>query len=71
MMDVKRLWRWGVAIASLMLMMVLGACSSDQQALKVGDVAPDFSLPTADGGVFSLSDNAGQPVLLYFHMAVG
>lgn len=34
--------------------------------------APDFTLPAANGGDVSLDDYKGeQPVLLYFHMAVG
>lgn len=33
--------------------------------------APAFSLPASDGSTVSLSDFAGQPVLLYFHMANG
>ena len=70
-MVVKGFWRWSVVITSLLVVMVLGACSPGQQGLKVGDEAPDFSLPTANGGVFSLGDYTGQPVLLYFHMAVG
>ena len=40
--------------------------------LAVGDMAPAFSLPSVDGGEVSLADYVGQqPVLLYFHMAVG
>jgi cytochrome oxidase Cu insertion factor (SCO1/SenC/PrrC family) len=39
--------------------------------LNVGDDAPAFSLPDAHGGSVALSDYAGRPVLLYFHMAVG
>lgn len=39
--------------------------------LNVGDDAPAFSLPDAHGGTVALSDYAGRPVLLYFHMAVG
>ena len=33
--------------------------------------APDFTLPNALGGEVSLSDYAGEPVFLFFHMAVG
>lgn len=34
---------------------------------SVGTMAPDFELPTADGGVFRLSDQRGRPVVLYFY----
>jgi cytochrome oxidase Cu insertion factor (SCO1/SenC/PrrC family) len=33
--------------------------------------APDFTLPNALGGEVSLNDYAGEPVFLFFHMAVG
>lgn len=36
-------------------------------ALNVGDPAPDFSLPDADGKVYSLTDLKGQRVVLYFY----
>lgn len=56
----------------LTLAAVLSACSSAKASVSVGEPAPDFSLPTADGGMVTLDDYVGkQPVLLYFHMAVG
>ena len=37
-------------------------------SLSVGQVAPDFTLPSTSGGNFSLShDAAGQPLILYFY----
>lgn len=36
-------------------------------ALKPGDMAPDFTLPDADGNLISLSDYRGQRVVLYFY----
>ncbi len=52
---------------------LLGACGgSAGSALSVGDRAPDFTLPTSQGGSVSLADYSGvRPALLYFHMAVG
>ncbi len=37
--------------------------------LTVGDVAPDFSLPDADGSTRSLRDYAGGRVIVYFYPA--
>ena len=37
--------------------------------LAVGDTAPDFTLPTADGGTLTLSDLRGQHVVVYFYPA--
>ena len=35
--------------------------------LEVGDLAPDFTLPTADGGTFTLSEHRGSSVVVYFY----
>jgi peroxiredoxin Q/BCP len=37
------------------------------QILKVGDVAPQFSLPDQDNQTISLSDFSGKKVLVYFY----
>ena len=37
--------------------------------LQVGDAAPSFTLPDADGRQVSLSDYAGQRVIVYFYPA--
>ena len=37
--------------------------------LSAGDAAPDFTLPDADGQDVSLSDFAGQRVIVYFYPA--
>ncbi len=57
----------------LSLAIVAAACSGsdDSGGIEVGAEAPDFTLPNATGGEVSLDDFEGQPVLLYFHMAVG
>jgi peroxiredoxin Q/BCP len=41
----------------------------DSSNLEVGDVAPAFTLPDADGHPVSLSDFAGRPVIVYFYPA--
>lgn len=53
------------------LMILLSACGLNNSQIDVGSNAPAFTLPDAAGGEVSLSDYSGQPVLLYFHMAVG
>jgi thioredoxin-dependent peroxiredoxin len=35
--------------------------------LEAGDAAPDFTLPTADGGTVRLSDLRGRHVVVYFY----
>jgi len=35
--------------------------------LKIGNKAPDFSLPDADGNIVKLSDFRGKKVILYFY----
>ena len=37
--------------------------------LAVGDIAPAFTLPDADGNLVSLSDYAGRRVIVYFYPA--
>jgi peroxiredoxin Q/BCP len=37
--------------------------------LSAGDLAPDFTLPTADGGTVTLSALRGQHVVVYFYPA--
>jgi len=37
--------------------------------LSVGELAPDFTLPTADGGSITLSELRGRHVVVYFYPA--
>ncbi|HEY3438215.1 MAG TPA: peroxiredoxin, partial [Actinotalea sp.] len=37
--------------------------------LTVGDIAPDFTLPTADGGSLTLSGERGKHVVIFFFPA--
>jgi peroxiredoxin Q/BCP len=42
---------------------------TDAARLEVGDKAPAFSLPDADGNTVKLSDYTGRKVLVYFYPA--
>lgn len=42
---------------------------SEQQRLAVGDPAPGFTLPNADGEDVSLADYRGRSVVVYFYPA--
>jgi len=42
---------------------------SSQVQLKAGDLAPEFTLPDADGLPVSLKDFRGRPVIVYFYPA--
>ncbi|WP_341359302.1 peroxiredoxin family protein [Georgenia sp. M64] len=52
-----------VAVAAL-----LGARATDSDAVRT---APDFTLPTTDGGSVTLSELRGSPVVLYFNEGAG
>jgi hypothetical protein len=60
--------------AATLLLFLVTACggSGGGGALAVGDAAPAFSLPSADGRTVSLSEFRGkQALLLYFSMGPG
>lgn len=60
----KIIWRFALVVLLILLL-------SAQQAksyVGVGDTAPGFTLVSVNGDTVSLSDYAGQPVLLnFFH----
>jgi peroxiredoxin Q/BCP len=37
--------------------------------LAIGDLAPDLTLPTSDGGEYALADHRGRSVVVYFYPA--
>lgn len=65
--------KYRIAFLILLSILVLAGCApATTSGLKVGDQAPDFSLQSSTGSSVSLSDFKGkQPVLLFFHMALG
>ena len=59
-------------VVLLISSVLLQACSATPQGIEVGAQAPDFTLPSSEGKLVSLSEYKGeQPVLLFFHMANG
>ena len=69
----SRMWIVVIGLAVVTTSCTRSSSSSvaDQSAVVVGEKAPAFSLPSANGGTVSLSDYAGKPVLLYFSMGPG
>ena len=61
----------GITVLSVVLLTACSEGGSGQQPFGIRARAPAFALPDATGDEVSLSDYEGQPVLLYFHMAVG
>ena len=60
-------------LITLFSALIFPACEIEpKQEPQVGDPAPNFTLPNALGGTVTLAAYKNeQPVLLYFHMAVG
>ena len=54
-----------VLAIAIIIISVLSGCGTPQQACpKIGDKAPDFTLPGLDGKSISLSSFAGKPVII-------
>lgn len=72
MIDFRTAVRKWLAPLVVLLALALAACGGGEpEGMQTGAAAPDFSLPDVTGQTVSLSDYAGTPVLLFFHMAVG
>jgi peroxiredoxin len=56
---------WFVLVTLLLSILSLWACEKEPIA-KVGDVAQDFTLPTLDGQLTTLSHFKGKEVFLFF-----
>jgi thiol-disulfide isomerase/thioredoxin len=71
----SNLLKWGLPVALILaaLGIWLGlrsplqpSSSTVQSGVNVGNVAPDFTVPTLGGGAFVLSENRGKPTIILF-----
>jgi len=71
----SNLLKWGLPVA--LILAALGiwfglrsplqpSSSTVQSGVNVGNVAPDFTVPTLGGGTFVLSENRGRPTIILF-----
>lgn len=44
----------------------LSVLLSDAEGTQLGEIAPNFTVPTLDGGTFSLVDQRGKPTIIFF-----
>lgn len=55
--------RYGARLALALAALLLGAAA---QAVEVGEMAPEFSLPGSDGQTYTLSELRGKHVVIAF-----
>jgi hypothetical protein len=67
----RSLWASLIGVLAVLPMIAAACGDGGNGGLSLGDTAPGFELPDSAGGTVSLADFAGEPVLLYFHMAEG
>ena len=57
--------KWRRLVTATAFASLIGTMATAQEPeLKVGDKAPDFSLPGSDGKTYSLADFKGKTVIL-------
>src|SRR3954454_10629405 len=56
--------RSAMVVAAMMMMSAAGGAQTPAPELKVGDMAPDFSLPASDGKTYKLSDFRGKEAVV-------
>src|SRR3954451_1965027 len=56
--------RSAMVVAAMLLMAAAGQGQTPAPELKVGDQAPDFSLPASDGKTYKLSDFKGKQAVV-------
>jgi peroxiredoxin Q/BCP len=56
--------RKAMVVAAMLMMAAAGKAQGPAPELKVGDMAPDFSLPASDGKTYKLSDFKGKEAVV-------
>src|SRR5215203_6814012 len=56
--------RSAMVVAAMLMMASAGQAQTPAPELKVGDQAPDFSLPASDGKTYKLSDFKGKKAVV-------
>src|SRR6478609_9097988 len=56
--------RSAMVVAVMLMMAAAGQAQTPAPELKVGDMAPDFSLPASDGKTYKLSDFKGKEAVV-------
>ena len=56
--------RSAMVVAAMLMMATAGHGQTPAPELKVGDQAPDFSLPASDGKTYKLSDFKGKQAVV-------
>src|SRR3954447_7309540 len=56
--------RSAMVVAAMLMMAAAGQAQAPAPELKVGDQAPDFSLPASDGKTYKLSDFKGKQAVV-------
>lgn len=60
----RRITTTTVAVVVGLTRMTIGRGESEHVELKIGDIAPDFTLPASDGRTYRLADLAGDGTIV-------
>jgi peroxiredoxin len=55
---------FSIILGASLFLTVLSGCTNSQACPRIGDKAPDFTLPSIDGNNIGLSDYSGKPIII-------